>query len=181
MQGVVHSSALALCACTYSWVILFIFMQQNTVITDNDCLNVEIYTGGICRSTLSSLQTCFSGDTSPPPALNIPSLIDQEAGERDATNLVNGLSLLSPSPQCREAILPFLCLSIFTLCDSSNHLHTILREDCLELRDDICAEEWSQVVDFFGPGILPDCELPDIMDECTLGELDLQCAENQLL
>ena len=125
------------------------------------------YSGEVCREVFSSLQTCFSGEMSPPPALNIPSLVDQEAGERDAMNLVNGLSFLNPSPQCREAIIPFLCLYIFTLCDSSNNLHTTLREDCLELRDNICAEEWSQAVGFLGPGVLPLCEdLPDITDEC---------------
>ena len=137
--------------------------------TSASCLQERTYTGQVCRGTLTSLQTCFSGDTSPPPALNIPSAIDQRAGERDATNLVNGLiSLLNPSPQCREAIMPFLCLSIFTLCDSSNHLHTILREDCLELRDDICAEEWRQAVAILGPGVLPICEdLPDSEDQCV--------------
>ena len=125
------------------------------------------YSGLVCREVFSSLQTCFSGEMSPPPALNIPSLIDQEAGERDAMKLVNGLSFLNSSPQCREAIMPFLCLYIFTLCDSSNNLRTTLREDCLELRDNICAEEWSQAVGFLGPGVLPLCEdLPDITDEC---------------
>ena len=84
---------------------------------------------------------------------------------------MNGLSFLSPSLECREAILPFLCLSIFSLCDSNNNLHTILKEDCLELRNDICAEEWSEAVGFLGEGVLPVCEdLPDDTDECT-GEL----------
>ena len=126
------------------------------------------YSGEVCREVFSSLQTCFSGEMSTTtPALNIPSLVDQEAGERDAMNLVNGLSFLNPSPQCREAIIPFLCLYIFTLCDSSNNLHTTSREDCLELRDNICAEEWSQAVGFLGPGVLPLCDdLPDITDEC---------------
>ena len=127
------------------------------------------YSGEVCREVFSSLQTCFSGEMSTTtPALNIPSLVDQEAGERDAMNLVNGLSFLNPSPQCREAIIiPFLCLYIFTLCDSSNNLHTTSRDDCLELRDNICAEEWSQAVGLLGPGVLPLCEdLPDITDEC---------------
>jgi hypothetical protein len=102
-----------------------------------------------------------------PSAVTIPSTVDQETGEGNALNLVNGLSFLNPSPQCREAIMPFLCLYTFTLCDSSNNLHTILREDCLELRDDICAEEWNQAVGFLGNGVLPVCEdLPDITVKC---------------
>jgi hypothetical protein len=142
-------------------------------ISSESCLQVKVYAGDVCRETLTKLQTCFSGVTTPPPALNIPSTVDQETGEGNALNLVNGLPLLNPSPQCREAIMPFLCLYTFTLCDSSNNLHTILREDCLGLRDDICAEEWIQAVGFLGNGILPICEnLPDGVDECS-GKLTL--------
>ena len=94
-------------------------------------------------------------------------------------SLVNGLSILNPSRQCREAIMPFLCLFFFSLCDSSNHLHTILKEDCIELRDDICAEEWSQAVGFLGAGVLPACErLADVSDEC-LGRLVLATVTNR--
>ena len=131
---------------------------------EGDCLQAATYSGEVCRETFVSMQTCFSGEASP---LNIPSRIDQEAGERNARNLVDGLLLLGPSLQCREAILPFLCLSTFTLCDTSNNLHTILREDCLELRDNICAEEWSRAVAILGRGVLPDCEqLPNDTDRC---------------
>ena len=123
------------------------------------------YSGDICRDELLSLQTCFSGVTSPPPALNIPSSIDQEAGENDIMSLVNGLSLLRPSQQCRESMLPFFCTFIFNLCDNNNTLHTILREDCLHIRDDVCAEVWQIAVDYQVP--LPVCEdLQEITVEC---------------
>ena len=84
--------------------------------------------------------------------------IDQQIGENDALSLVNGLSFLNPSQQCSETIMPFLCLYIFSLCDSSNTLHTILRQDCLDIRDDVCAREWSQAVAFLGGGVLPVCD-----------------------
>lgn len=144
-------------------------MQVSTSNTLNTsaCLQVENYTGDVCREALTSLQTCFSGVTSP-PALNIPSVIDQQTGEKDAMYLVNGLTFLGSSPECTEAIMPILCLSIFTLCDSSNLLHTIPREDCLELRDNICAEEWGQALGFLGAGVLPVCEDQlNITEECV--------------
>ena len=109
-----------------------------------------------------SLQTCFSdpGMTS----LNIPSIIDQETSEGTAARLV---TLLKPSEQCTEGIVPFLCLSFFSLCDSSNTLHTILRSPCLDLRDDICAMEWARAAAFVGSDALPVCEdLTDVMDDC---------------
>ena len=129
------------------------------------CEQVAAYSGDICRSELLSSQTCFSGMISPP--LNIPSSIDQETGESDVVRLVNGLSILNPSQECKEAIIPFLCISIFNLCDSSNTLHTALREDCLYIRDDICLREWSMVVEFLADA-LPVCEeLPgNITVEC---------------
>ena len=128
------------------------------------CSQVSDYSGEVCRDELMSLQMCFSGVTSP---LIIPSSIDQQTRESDAMSLVNGLPFLNPSQQCIEDIVPFLCLSIFNLCDSSNTLHTILRQDCLDIRDDVCAREWSQAVALLGAGALPVCEnLPDITEDC---------------
>ena len=129
------------------------------------CEQVTAYSGDICRYELLALQTCFSGVTS--PALDIPSSIDQETGESDAVRLVNSLSSFNSSQQCQEAIMPFLCISIFNLCDSSNTLHTITREDCLYIRDDVCTSEWSMTVKFLGADVLPVCEdLPDNNVEC---------------
>ena len=144
-------------------------MQEDLESDIVSCAQVTVYSGDICRNELLSLQTCFSGVTSPSPALNIPSSIDQETGESDATRLVNGLSFFNPSQQCKEAIIPFLCISIFNLCDSSNTLHTALRKDCLYIRDDVCVSEWSTAVEFLGADVLPVCEeLPDnITLECT--------------
>ena len=140
-------------------------MANGTSVSNRDCTQVSEYSGEVCRDELMSLQMCFSGVTSP---LNIPLSIDQQTRENDAMSLVNGLSFLNPSQQCSEAIMPFLCLSIFSLCDSNNTLHTILRQDCLDVRDDLCAREWSQTVAFLGDGVLPICEdLPDVIGDCT--------------
>ena len=140
-------------------------MANGTSVSNRNCSQVSEYSGEVCRDELVSLQMCFSGVTSP---LNIPSNIDQQTRENDTMSLVNGLSFLNPSQQCSEAIMPFLCLSIFSLCDSSNTLHTILRQDCLDIRDGVCNSLWSQAVAFLGDGVLPICEdLPDVIEGCT--------------
>ena len=140
---------------------------MNTPIT---CSEAETYSGEVCRDELSSLLECFSGVSFPSPALNIPSGIDQQTGEQDATSLLSGLPFLRPSEECLEAITPFLCLAIFPLCDTNNNLRIILRADCLNLRDNLCADLWSQAIELLGPGILPICEeLPDIDNRC-IGE-----------
>ena len=140
-------------------------MENGTSVSNRNCSQVSEYSGEVCRDELVSLQMCFSGVTSP---LNIPSSIDQQTRENDTMSLVNGLSFLNLSQQCSEAIMPFLCLSIFSLCDSSNTLHTILRQDCLDIRDGVCDSLWSQAVGFLGDGVLPVCEdLPDVIEDCT--------------
>ena len=153
-------------------------MDNGISVSNRNCSKVSEYSGEVCRDELMSLQMCFSGVTSP---LNIPSSIDQQIGENDAMSLVNGLSFLNPSQQCSEAIMPFLCLSIFSLCDSSNTLHTILRQDCLDVRDDVCTREWSQAVAFLGDGVLPVCEdLPDIIEDCT-GNSNISDINDQII
>ena len=118
-------------------------IENGTSVSNRNCSQMSQYSGEVCRDEPMSLQMCFSGVTSP---LNIPSSIDQQTRENDAMSLVNGLSFLNPSQQCSEAIMPFLCLSIFCLCDSNNTLHTILRQDCLDVRDDVCTREFYQSV-----------------------------------
>ena len=67
-------------------------------------------------------------------------------------------------------IKPFLCLSIFPLCDNEDNVHTILKETCVELRNRTCAREWiaaTALLNSFNLQNLPVCEkLPDVSDEC---------------
>ena len=151
-------------------------MSDFSTLNDSACQQVQIYTGEVCREELTALQACYSGMTTSPPQLSIPTQIDQEEGEKNALLLVNGLSFFNPSPECRRAITPFICLFIFTLCDSDSRLHTILRGDCLELRDNICAAEWSQALAVLPTGTLPICEdLLESTEEC-IGKCVCPCS-----
>ena len=133
----------------------------------NSCAEVSSYSGGVCTNQLTALQACFSGATSPPPPLSIPSTIDQKQGESDAMQLLNGLLFLNPTPECLEAVNPFLCLHIFQLCDARGNLRTTLREECLRIRETACFSEWARALSILPPGTLPVCEdLPDSSDEC---------------
>ena len=138
-------------------------------LSSSTCEEVEPYLGSTCRDVLTSLQTCFSGASPSPPPLNIPSAIDQQQVEMDVTQLLTGLELfLNPTPECSEEILPFLCLHAFGLCDTGGNHHTVPREDCIRLRDDICSSEFSAALSLLPPGSLPVCEdLLDETKECT--------------
>lgn len=131
----------------------------------------EPYAGMACESLLTSLQTCYSGGvTSPSTGLDVvPALIGQtmEQSETSATTLLRGLPLLMPTAECRDVIMPFICLANFPLCDAEDQVHTIVRKVCMELRDSVCMGEWQRAIGALGADALPICEqLPDITDEC---------------
>lgn len=107
---------------------------------------------------------CISGTAE----TTIPASIEQNASESEAERLLTLIPQLSPSPECAKRIKPFLCLHIFGLCDgSSRSLHTVVREDCLEMREMVCSREWKIAVNVLGAGILPMCEdLPDTTEDC---------------
>ena len=80
------------------------------------CSSGVVYTQSACHEDLLSLQGCL------PDRLGSRdvyiSATDQEAVEAQANNLLNNLDLLNPSPECRAAVQPFLCLYLFVFCDS---------------------------------------------------------------
>ena len=136
------------------------------------CSQMEPYSGEVCREELVSLQLCLFDATASSSALNIPTSISQDSSEEMAEILVNGLSFLNPSEKCLGAILPFLCLALFPLCDPDNNLRTISRADCLSLRDEICVDTLRMAELFVQARVLPTCEdLPDISNECINSKL----------
>ncbi len=109
------------------------------------------------------LQSCYASHKS---VVRVPIDTNQEEAEVTVQRLLQGLPLLSPSPECEAAIRPFLCLYLFGSCDSDNQLHQVTQADCEEMRDDVCAREWALGERFLGQGILPDCNtLPNQEDD----------------
>ena len=151
-----------------------------TIQTGNDnsssvdvCLEHVVYSGVTCRAELQVYQECFSGSAGSNGDILIRSDINQETVETDAELLINGaLSFLNPSAECLAAIRPFLCLYLFGVCDSSSQLRQVSSSECVDLRDDICATEWSAAVGFLGPGKLPVCE------ELSVQMADKSCSVN---
>ncbi len=94
----------------------------------------------------------------------------QRLGTKGFNLFIKLLPLLSPSKECIERVVPSFCLQAFGLCDNrdNGNLTMSLKTACFEIRDDVCAREWSTAVDLLLKGELPTCEkLPDIDDECT--------------
>ena len=121
----------------------------------SSCDQRTVYEGQVCLSELMRWQQCFSPQSS---AVYLPLDINQEEAEATANLLLQGLPLLSPSPECEVAIRPFLCLYLFGSCDSDNQPHQVTQANCERLRDDVCAREFILAERFVGQGILPNCD-----------------------
>ncbi len=86
----------------------------------------------------------------------ISSDIDQTATESQVTLIQGGLSILSPSTECLDAVVPFLCLYYFGLCDSSGNLFEPSTETCATISTDICQREWTMAENLIA---LPTCDM----------------------
>ena len=80
--------------------------------------------------------------------------------------LVNGLTTLQSSNECKSKAIPLICLHLFGLCGESGVPIRPTRSECEEVRDETCQREWNIVkaLDFD----LPDCAiLPDEASFCS--------------
>ena len=129
----------------------------------------EVYSGSVCRIELQTLQTCLFGDGD--GGIFIPANGNQEEAEQTAQTTIGGLPFLNPSAECSEIAPPFLCFSIFGLCDNqSRELYLPSSQECRTVTENICAEEFVAAGAFVDSNQLPQCdEFPDVslVQECT--------------
>ena len=97
--------------------------------------------------------------------------------QQKAQLLFTGLNILDPSPECREAVEPFLCLYVFGLCDSSGELYLPSSGECETLTTETCAREWTMAVSLLGSDQLPQCNsLPTPAKGCNYGRFSCVAA-----
>ena len=116
--------------------------------------------GDVCKDALRSQQDCRPDSQGSSDIYISPREDDQEDLEIQAELLLNGLSspLISASLECEEAVLPFLCLYLFSLCDSDGTLYQPSSMDCVTISTDVCEREWNVATMLLGQGRLPQCE-----------------------
>ena len=71
------------------------------------------------------------------------------------------------SAQCAEVVLPFLCQYLHPPCDGNGSVNLISREQCSEIRDVVCADEWRLVMATSSSSLLPVCEHFSDVDNIT--------------
>ena len=77
--------------------------------------------------------------------------------EAEATNLINGLTTIGASEECKGKVIPLLCLHLFGLCGESGVPIHPTRSECEEIRDETCQMVWNILLALDID--LPDCDL----------------------
>ena len=117
---------------------------------------------GVCQTELTDTLLSLNCDTGETPLV----LRDAEASATPPSQLLPLLQFLNPSPACSEAVVPFLCVFLFGLCDSSGVSIQPTSTQCEHIRDVLCPDEWTQAA---GLTELPDCSIfPAEQDFCLI-------------
>ena len=113
--------------------------------------------GGMCQSALEDVLLSMNSD-----ARESHLVLRNE--ETNARLLISALNQIS-SPECRVAAIPFLCMHLFGLCDSSGVSIQPTSGQCRNIRDNICRVEWQTAVAY---GLdFPDCNsFPEEQASC---------------
>ena len=126
---------------------------------DSMCSSNVVYTQEACQDYLLTLQGCLPNRQGSRDVY--VSVTDQVETEVQVNLLLNGLrDFVRPSPECRAAVEPFLCLYSFGLCDSSGVAYGPSFEECVFISTDVCAPEWSRANNLLiqvGLSPLPEC------------------------
>ena len=109
------------------------------------------------------LQGCLA-DRSTSSEIYIPASSSER--ELQAQQILTGLQLLGPTPECRDVVEPFLCFYTFGLCDSGGELYLPSSGECETLTTETCAREWRMAEAILGSDQLPQC---DTLSERSLG------------
>ena len=93
------------------------------------------------------------------------------ASEHDIVGLIDSLNQFSSSSdfsdQCAKILLPFLCQYLHPQCDGNGSVNLISWEQCSNIRDVVCADEWRLVMATSLSSLLPVCEHFSDVDNIT--------------
>ena len=93
----------------------------------------------------------------------------KEISENELANFIGILNQFSGfvSEQCAEVVLPFLCQYIHPPCDGNGSVNLISQEQCSNIRDVVCADEWRLAMATSSSSLLPVCEHFSGVDSIT--------------
>jgi len=101
--------------------------------------------------------------------ISLSTLLLKGISENDIASFTKLLNQFSGiSDQCAEVVLPFLCQYIYPPCDSNGSVNLISQEQCSNIRDVVCVDEWRLVMTTLSSSLLlPVCEYFSNVDNIT--------------
>jgi len=72
------------------------------------------------------------------------------------------------SDECSATVLPFLCQYVYPPCDGNGSAQFITKEQCINIRDEVCASEWSIAISTKLGSLLPTCEEFNVGNDSSL-------------
>ena len=90
--------------------------------------------------------------------------------ETRTRELLTLLDTLGSSAECKEAVVPLLCMYMFGLCDSSGLYVQPSLEQCVHVKDTLCPNEWAIARQFQLD--VPDCEIFPSEQATCLPDID---------
>jgi len=134
---------------------------------DNETSTQSLY-GEACTSYSGQCSQYLEGvhDT-----ISLTTLTLNGASEDDIAGFFNTLNNARKAglvnEQCAEVVLPFLCQYLHPPCDGNGNVNLISREQCSNIRDVVCVDEWRLVMATSLSSLLPVCEHFSDVDNIT--------------
>jgi len=75
--------------------------------------------------------------------------------------------------KCLAVVMPFLCQYVYPPCDGNGTTQFITQEQCVNIRDEVCASEWRFAMATKFGSSLPVCEMIGINNNLSLNTKDL--------
>jgi len=121
--------------------------QQKNLIYNGVCSQYD----GVCSDYLTLLTDTNS---------TVTTLFNSTINEAQVSELFHLLQRLSSlvNDECFAAVMPFICQYVYPPCDDHGSPLLITQEQCIDIRDGVCAKEWRFAITTELGKLLPNCE-----------------------
>ena len=128
-------------------------MNTTSATTESACLESLQYisASGTCLIEFTNILNSSHCSTDPEDILVT---VNEEATTKQ---LIDGLTTVGASIECKTKAIPFLCLHLFGLCGELGFSIQPTIDQCEEIRDTVCPREWKLIEQLGFP--LPDCAM----------------------
>ena len=104
---------------------------------------------GICSAHLNFLTNTNS---------SLITMSNNDIQEQQISEFLTLLNSGLASEECSTAAVPFMCQYVYPPCNGDGNPLFITQEQCVNIRDDVCANEWMLVMNTELRSLLPVCE-----------------------